>query len=94
MTKQPEMPESRFDPSRLDDLNHFGPEEKNAMPGSGPGIITFKRSAETEGWPDPVIMDSKDLSDSELAAYIEVCGTAYDGIGDFLRDAIVRVLRR
>lgn len=54
----------------------------------------FKRSAETSGWPDEVVTDTKDLTDSELADYIEVCGSDFDGMARPFRDAVVRLLRR
>lgn len=96
-TKEPQMPEDRLSPSQFQNLRKAASaddmEQTDAAP-RGNREVTFSRSTETEGWPDPVIMDSNDLSDAELANYIDVCGTAYDGIGNTLRDAIVRLLRR
>lgn len=96
MTMQPEMPEDRLTPRQHEQLRKAAEDDADQTSAVEPQAsreITFKRSLETEGWPDPVIMDSNDLSDGELANYIEVCGTAYDGIGNTLRDAVVRLLR-
>lgn len=97
MSEQPQQPEERLSPEQRKKMRSlFGRawSEEPAVLSSGDGTIKFKRSATRRGWPDPVIQDTKDLSDAELANYIEVCSSDYDGIGASLRDAIVRVLRR
>lgn len=97
MTAQPQMPEDRLSPEQREKMHSLfgasGPEERAAIT-TGDGTITFKRSVESYGWPDPVIQDTKDLSDLELANYIDVCGNEYDGIPASARDALVRLLRR
>lgn len=87
-TRQPEPPESRGRPK-------LPPNDSTEHPAvEGNTEAKFKRSEEATGWPDPTIIDFKDLNDAELANYIEVSGSNYDGVGPSLREAIVRVLRR
>lgn len=87
---KPPKDERRWRPGRAPP----GAEQQNAMPGQPRSEITFERSRESDGYPEPLLHDLNDLSDRELASYIAASGSQYDGMGLTLREAVVRLLRR